>query len=155
VKTWKKRHKTGTEWQDELPYRQPGRRDASFAIFQQIFSEDDMRALVFFLFVLGAVAFMASCGSEVTEVAWKNVDSSNVNDIIWERDGIHWINGDAGFATNAVTDAKEITSVSSDVTCAVEISGDFVRTNNVRIDGKEGAVSVSEGSSHVLSLSTY
>ena len=41
-----------------------------------------MRALVIFLFVLGAVAFMASCGSEVTEVAWKNDSASSVEKFI-------------------------------------------------------------------------
>ncbi|MBP7584118.1 MAG: hypothetical protein KBA61_08810, partial [Spirochaetes bacterium] len=51
-----------------------------------------MRALVIFLFVLGAVAFMASCGSEVTEVAWKNAGGSdgNITDITWNMGEATW-----------------------------------------------------------------
>lgn len=116
-----------------------------------------MRALVIFLFVLGAVAFMASCGSDVTEVAWKNatdVSGTNypINEIIWEQDSIKWSNGTSGYAFNITTESKEVTSVNSTVECKVDTGSGFGIASQVYINGSTGAVPLKEGESQVLSL---
>lgn len=121
-----------------------------------------MRALVIFLFVLGAVAFMARCGSEVTEVAWTNesADSLVVHQIVWLQDNVEWTDTTSGYAVGASTGTKEVTSTASNVECSY-YDGGFNVTQITNIVGaeyfsgtsKNPTVRLYEGSTNNLRIS--
>jgi hypothetical protein len=113
-----------------------------------------MRALVIFLFVLGAVAFMASCGSETTEVAWKNSTDStgSVKNIVWAL-STEWDETIPADATTA-SSAKEVTVTAGTVECLVDTAGDstFGGIGQAKINGTFSAIELKEGESQVLTL---
>jgi hypothetical protein len=111
-----------------------------------------MRALVILLFVLGAVAFMASCGSEVTEVAWKNSNSSqgSIQEIVWANGVATW---NETVALDSTSSSKEVATTVGTVECKVDTGGGaYDVANNVYINDNLGAVSLTEGSSQVLTV---
>ena len=121
-----------------------------------------MRALVIFLFVLGAVAFMASCGSEVTEVAWTNQSDAGlvVHQIVWLQDNVEWTDTTNGYVVGSSTGAKEVTSITSNVECSY-YEGGFNVTQITNITGAEyfsgtsnnPTVKLYEGSTNNLNIS--
>ena len=119
-----------------------------------------MRALVIFLFVLGAVAFMARCGSEVTEIEWTNASSSTatVNAIEWQQNSqviASW-NSSNGWAPGSTTDAKEVTETTGTMECAI-FDGTTPTTGEVKFGSSADSlvlqgqsIPISEGSTNNL-----
>jgi hypothetical protein len=115
-----------------------------------------MRALVIFLFVLGAVAFMASCGSETTEVAWTNANATNpIKDIQWNINEVVW---SGEIASGSTTDSKEVTTTTGNVECLVDADaggpGGFAEATTVKVGDNivNTAITLNEGESQTLSL---
>lgn len=113
-----------------------------------------MRVLVIFLFVLGAVAFMASCGSEVTEVAWTNSNGSSgeVKDILWAEGDAVWSETVARADTSS---AKEVTKTVGKVECLVANGDGGAFTADVveaKVNGSTSAFALQEGSSQTITM---
>ncbi|MCX7679711.1 MAG: hypothetical protein N2316_10905 [Spirochaetes bacterium] len=95
--------------------------------------------------------YTLSCGSEVTEVAWKNsTDSSGtVKDIVWAEGDAVW---NEEVEKGRVSSAKEVDKTEGTVECSVYNGSEFVVAEQVRVNGQLGAVRLNEGSSQVLTL---
>jgi len=116
-----------------------------------------MKRLVILLFVLGAVAFMASCGSEVTEVAWKNDSGSEdkINEILWNSGEVVW-NAADGFAPgSSPTESKEVASSAGKVNCSIWDTGvgAYKTDPQIQVNGSSNtSLILSEGSSNTYTL---
>ncbi len=109
-----------------------------------------MKKALVFMFLIAAIGFVVSCGSKVTEVAWENSTDSTgaVKEIKWADGDVTW---DETVEKGDKSSAKEVTQTVGAVECLVYKSGDF-EAAQVKINGQEGAVRLSEGSSQVLTL---
>lgn len=110
-----------------------------------------MKKALILMFLIAAVGFAISCGNEVTEVAWKNSNDStgSVKDIVWAEGDVTW---NETVEKNNVSTAKEVNETEGVVECSVELGGTYDVATQVKVNGEDGAVRLSEGSSQVLTL---
>ncbi len=117
------------------------------------FPEDVMRALFVILLLIGAVGFVMGCGSDTTEVAWKNSTAStgSVQEIVWADGDVTW---NETVAKESTSSSKEVSKTDGAVECAVYSGADsvFDVATDVRVNDQIGAISLNEGESQVLTL---
>ena len=106
------------------------------------------------IFAVSALLLFAACGSDKTELSFKNSDQSDdsIRDIVWAEGNADW--GDEVVAENSVSSSKEVSETIGTVECSVydPDQTDYVVASVKSTETQKDVISIDAGSSNVVTI---